>query len=618
MTSVMTAGARQGRLERLRERLRSGDAVLAIGLVLVAVQLVWKFDLVRRTFFRQDDFMFIARGLEGPLSWDYLMRIDFGHLMPGAFAIHWAMGRLGVYNDVLAHGLAIGLQAAAGLALLRLLRLMFGTRPAILVPLGFYLLTPMTVPGLSWWAVVAETLPFQIALPMALGSHVLYTRTGLFRHAVAAAGWTVLGMVFFVKAPFIPVLAFVLTLGWLGGVRLRRVWLLYLGVLVPYAVVFFRQLFSSVQLTNAAFEPSLPSAEVAVKAAWTLLTGSLVPTSLGGPWRWQPIGEDYALGATPPALMWASLAVAVVAMTVSVLWRRRAWLAWLMLLGYFLLADVVPIMLGRVELLGPDLSGFELRYVSSTAVVVALVIGLAFIPLQGEERPWRRPAIPLKWAWAPVAVVFAAGSVWSVAAYADRPLGRNVKSYVETGAQALAAVPAGSVVLDTFVPDKVAFPVFFYDYARHSRVLGPTAPHAISWLKRLAGPVADPLIFDQRGRLRPLRIDGVTIPARAACVPVGQDEVRFPLPAPLPDAEYTVQVSYLNGAETTMNVRLGFAQGSAPAGRDLGRTFVPVRGAGNELALRTTGGTSCVGEIRIGVPAPAETGPAIPPQPVGG
>ncbi|MGW0801680.1 hypothetical protein [Nonomuraea sp. NPDC002799] len=603
-----------------RERLRGGDAVLAAGLVMIAVQLVWKSGLVLRTYFRQDDFMFIVRGLESGLSWDYLMRIDYGHLMPGAFAIQWAMGRLGVYNELLAHALTIGLQAAAGLALLRLLRLLFGTRPAILVPLGFALLTPMTIPGMSWWAVVVETLPFQIALPMALGSHVLYTRTGRFRHAVAAAGWTAFGMVFFVKAPFIPVLAFVLTIGWLGGLRGRRLWrawLLYLAVLVPYTLIFFRQLFTTVQLTNETFQPNLPTAEVALKSAWTLLTGSLVPTSLGGPWQWQPIGEDYALAATPPTLIWASLAVAVVAVTVSVIWRRRAWLAWLTLLGYFLTADVVPIMLGRVELLGPDLSGFELRYISSTAMVVAVVIGLAFIPVEGEERPWRRPALRLRLVWIPLAAVFAAGSVWSVAAYADRPLGANVRSYVETARQALAQVPAGSVVLDTYVPAKVALPVFFYDYALHSKVLGPAAPDGIAWTRRLRGTVANPLTFDGQGRLRPVRIDGVTTPAGAACTPVGPREVRFPLPVRLDEGEYTVQVSYLNGAATTLNIQLGLAQSVVPAGKDLGTTYAPITSGGDELVIRTIGGETCVGEIRVGVPVPAENGVPIPPQAVG-
>ncbi|MFF0774650.1 hypothetical protein ACFYUK_37585 [Nonomuraea wenchangensis] len=610
MESVATAGGRPW--------LRGGDAVLAAGLVMVAVQLVWKAGLVNRTYFRQDDFMFLARGLENGFTWDYLMRVDYGHLMPGAFAIHWALGRLGVHNDVLAHVLTLGLQAAAGLALLRLLWVLFGPRPAILVPFGFALVTPMTISGLSWWAVVAETLPFQIALPMALASHVLCVRTGRLRHAVAAAAWTAFGMVFFVKAPFIPVLAFVLTVGWLGGARrLLRVWALYLAVLVPYAVLFLHQLLTTVQLTRQTSPISLPSAEVAAKSVWTLLTGSLIPTSLGGPWRWQPIGEDYALAATPAPLMWASLAVAVAAVAVSVRLRRRAWLAWVMLLGYFLLADVAPIMLGRIELLGPDLSGYELRYLSSTAMVVAIVIGLAFIPVAGEPEPWLRPIGPFRMAWAPLAAVVAVSSVWSVAAYADRPLGRNVKSYVETAESALARMPAGTVVLDAYVPEKVAFPLFFYDYARHSKVVDPAARHRVTWTRKLAGPISVPRMFDAQGRLRPVRLTGTTIPAGAACRPVGGTEVRFPIPAPPAGGEQVVQISYLNGEATTLEVRMGLARTSVPAGANLGVTYATLDGGGPELALRTVGGgTTCVGEIRVGVPAADETAAAVPPQPV--
>ncbi|MFG1942118.1 hypothetical protein [Nonomuraea sp. NPDC048826] len=599
-------------------RTGRGDVVLATGLMMVAVTLVWKFELIRRTYFRQDDFMFIARGLEQGLTWDYLMRIDWGHLMPAPFAIHWVMGRWGVYNEVLAHAVTAGLLAAAGLAVLRLLRVLFGSRPAILLPLGFYLLTPMTLPSIVWWAVVVETLPFQAALAMALSSHVLYTRTLRFRHALAAAGWTVLGMAFFVKAPFIPVLALVLTLGWLNRSGTLRAWLLYAAVLVPYTVIFFRQLFTTVQLTNVTFEPALPSAGVAAGSAWKLLTGSLIPASLGGPWAWQPIGDDYALAAPPPALMWAAVAVAVIAVAVSLRHRRRAWLAWTMLLGYVLLADVVPIWLGRAAALGADLAGFEMRYVSSTAVLVTVVIGLAFIPVEGEERPWLRQ--PPSWSrrvWAPVAAVVAAGSVWSVTAFGSLPLGRNVESYVETARLALARVPSGSVVLDTYVPPKVAEPIFFYQYARASTILGPLAPGPITWTERLTGPVRDPLMFDGRGRLNRVDIDGVTVPGGASCTPVGPQEVVFPLPEALPGGEWTVRITYLNGAETTLAVRLGGTRAEVRAGRDLGVTYATVSGAGTELGLSTVGGAgACVGEIKAGRPVPAEDGTPVPARPV--
>ncbi|NBE95412.1 hypothetical protein FE391_39510 [Nonomuraea sp. KC401] len=592
------------------------DAVLAAGIAMIAVQLIWKFALVRRTYFRQDDFHFIARGLEQGMSWDYLMRVDFGHLMPGPFAIHWVMGRLGVYNDLLAHTVTIGLLAAAGLALLRLLHVLFGARPAILVPLAFYLLTPMTLSALSWWAVVVETLPFQVALPMALGSHVLYVRSGRFRHAVSAAAWTVLAMAFFVKAPFILLLAFVLTLGWFPRADRRPAWLLYLTLIAIYAAIFFQRLSASVTLTNDAVRPALPDPATAAGFTWQLLT-SLVSTALGGPWAWQPIGDDYAIAATPQALVWAGLAVAVAVVAASVRYRRTAWLAWLTLLAYFLLADVVPVAIGRIVQLGPDLGGLELRYVSSTASVLALVIGLAFLPLRGEERPWLRPLPRLRHAWIPLGALIAAGSLWSAAAYARLPLGDQVRSYVETARLALKRVPSGSVILDTHVPGKVAHAMFFYDYARVSKLLGPLAAQPVTWTRRLTGPVPRPLAFDGQGRLRPVVISGVRIPQRDGCTRISGKETRLRLPAPVRAGEWTVQVGYLNPKSAELSVRLGDGTAAVRAGSGFGWTFAPVRGGGGEVRLRTLdGGTACVGEIRIGVPVPAEDAAAIPPDPV--
>ncbi|NJP89279.1 hypothetical protein HCN51_07435 [Nonomuraea sp. FMUSA5-5] len=612
-------------------RLRGGDVVLATGIVMVAVQLVWKYELVRRTFFRQDDFHYIIRGQESGFTWDYLMWVDVGHLLPGGFGISWAMARLGGYNEVLAHTMTIALQAGAGLALLRLLRLLFGARPAILVPLGFYLLTPMTIPSLSWWAAVLETLPLQLALPMALSSHLLYVRDGRIRHVVAACAWTLFGLLFFVKAAFIPILMLVLTAGWLarGSAheataawkrlwRYWRAWLPYTALLAAYSWIFFTGLYNSVQINNATQTPGLPDPAVAGEFFWMLGSRGLIPSALGGPWQWRPIGDDYAMAAPPDALTWAGLAITAAVVAVSVRWRRRAWLAWSTLLGYFLLADVVPVLLGRIELLGPGILGYELRYLAATATVVAIVLGLAFIPLDGEEHPWLRPRTRLRWAWAPLAAAVTAGSVWSVAAYADRPLGRTVRDYVGTATLALTRVPRGTAVLDTYVPPGVAAAAFFHDYALHSKVLGVPDPWPVTWLRELSGPVPNPLTFDAQGRLRPVAIQGLRLPQRGGCVPVGPSEVRFRLPGRLPGGVYTAQISYLNSAETTLSVRLGLGVTEVRAGKDLGRTFARIAGGGGELTIRTTGNgpPACLGEIRIGHPIPDETAPAIPPQPV--
>jgi hypothetical protein len=55
----------------------------------------------------------------------------------------------------------------AGLAALRLLRALFGERPAILIPLAVFLFCPLTMPALGEWSSGLESVPLQLATFMA-------------------------------------------------------------------------------------------------------------------------------------------------------------------------------------------------------------------------------------------------------------------------------------------------------------------------------------------------------------------------------------------------------------------------------------------------------------------
>ncbi len=119
-----------------------------------------------------------------------------GHFMPGSLALTWALSRISLYDWTLASMVNMALLAASGLALLRLLRTLFGGRPAILVPLVVYLFCPIMLPGLAFWATTLQWLPTQLAIFMALNAQVLYVRSGRLRHAVAAAAWIAFGLLF--------------------------------------------------------------------------------------------------------------------------------------------------------------------------------------------------------------------------------------------------------------------------------------------------------------------------------------------------------------------------------------------------------------------------------------
>ena len=122
--------------------------------------------------------------------------------------------------------------------MLRVLRTLFGDRPAILIPLAVYLFSPLALAAVDWWSVAAQTLPLEMSIFMAVDAHVRYVRSGRMRTAVAAAGWLLLGMATVQKGAVVPLLLFALTSAffvegrWIAAVavaarRYWRAWALY-------------------------------------------------------------------------------------------------------------------------------------------------------------------------------------------------------------------------------------------------------------------------------------------------------------------------------------------------------------------------------------------------------
>src|SRR5579859_514903 len=161
--------------------------VLLCGLLLIIGEIIWKAEFLSHMFFSQDDYVNLDIAITSPFNWHYLTLIGAGHLYPGLRAVTWVLARISLYNWALDAGLALALVAASSLALLRLLRTLFGERWAIIIPLALYALSPLTVPDLGWWWGAMESLPFQLAIFMSLNAHVQYIRTHRPRDLAAAA-----------------------------------------------------------------------------------------------------------------------------------------------------------------------------------------------------------------------------------------------------------------------------------------------------------------------------------------------------------------------------------------------------------------------------------------------
>ncbi|WP_066932843.1 hypothetical protein [Microtetraspora fusca] len=457
----------------------------------------------------------MARAAERGLGWDYLTAPWGPKLLPAGFALAWVVTRIDAYGWELASGALLALQAAASLAMYRLLRVLFGARPLILVPLGLYLFTPLTLPGLLWWAAGLELVPLQLAICMALAAQVHYARTRRIRHVVAVAGWYLFGLAsFFLKAAVgIPLLLFLLTSAYLAAgpwargcwTALRRnlpVWGALAVVLAPAAVLY------AVTADTGHQPVRLPGAGETALFAARLLGETFPTTALGGPDTW--FGGLVAPSWWGIALAWAVLALYAAATLVL---RARVARAWTTLLSYLVVADLLPVLLGRGAF---EAQALEPRYVADAAVVFALCAGLTILPVGEETRPYR--ALPPRGLAVPAVSVVLVG-VFLVASYAsaDAYTGQfaaqraRARGYVEAVRATLAAAPATADVYPQPLPEDVLI-YGFGEGNLSSHLLSPLAPEPLRDRMRHPRPTAEPLVLAEDGRSLVRRASSAAMP----------------------------------------------------------------------------------------------------------
>ncbi|MFB4288209.1 hypothetical protein ACBI99_11255 [Nonomuraea sp. ATR24] len=577
--------------------------VVLTGVVMVAAALAWKAVLLQHAYFKEDDYEFVARAVESGLSFDYLTRIHFGQFMPGGFLLAWLSARLEPYGWGVAAGGVLVLHAAAGLAVLRMLRVVFGARPAILAPLLVFLLAPITFPALAWWAAALNTVFLQLALPMAVASHWHHLRTGRLRHAVVAAAWVLVGLLGFVKGFAVPLVLLALTAIYFGGLRRRlAAWLMYAGVLAAFGALYAQR---SLAAPNTG---GLPLFDQAASFLWELLGRTFATTVLGGPWKWFA-GGDWGVAAPPTALVVLSLLVLALLVVVTGYYRRRAYLAWGLLLGYAVVADALPVLWGRVHLLG-SFAGTDTRYVADAAPLLALVVGLVLLPLPGEAEPYRRP-LPARERVSGLCGaalgVFAGASLVSVTIFAGYLGADRRHGYIETARAELAKAAPGAVVYDRLVPADVV-PGGYRTYSLTSRVLGAMASPRLR--ARMQDPPAalDGLVFDDLGRLRPVEVAGTELAPRTpdGCWPATGGTVQVPLAASPPRVEGTlIRLGYSARADTEVTLWMGDRPVDVKLRAGLGKVFMVAEPGADRIVLPDLPPGVCVGAVTPGQAVPA-------------
>lgn len=568
-------------------RVGSRLYVLVAAGVLVVAQLALRAWLLAGRDLYADDLLYGSQAVATPLlSAEYLLDDRDGHLMPAALLLHGVLYRaFPLQWEPLAVALLV-LQLAASLAVLRLLRVLLGDRPALLLPLAVYLFCPLGLGSFGWWSAAMNSVPLQIGLAWVVADAVLLARTRRRRYAVTGTVALVLTLLFFERAVFVPFLAFAVVAlllhargiqapvrtAWARG---RELWLGSAATLTAWAVVFL----------TAVPDPSTGAATPDQVAELTRISAaSLAPALLGGPWRWADVSGP-PLEAAPS---WAAPA-AVAGLALLVTWtavrRRAGGPLWLLAAGH-VLAGAVVVGIGRGSMEFADVLPLTYRYFAAEAVLAAVVV--AFLVLL----PARRPAAGalsgpvLSAAAVLAAAAFVASSVWSTVTYREAWASEPTGAYLAT-ARASLADAADAPLLDFDVPESVLWS-HWAPWNRGSSIFGPLDDRP-----EFAAATPDLRTMDESGRLRPAAVVPLALVADGPVPGCGwstEGATSIGLTADVPAGAWTAELRYVAERDGTLAVALGSGEPVlAPVRAGSGAVFVRLSGEGRTLEVTGQG-----------------------------
>ncbi|HSZ49222.1 MAG TPA: hypothetical protein VK823_28050 [Streptosporangiaceae bacterium] len=612
--------------------------VILAAFAMIIVQLIWKAAFLGHFYFRQDDIHFTELAVKSPLGWNYLSYVGSGHLHPGVLLIMWILARHVIYSWGAAVAIELIMIAIASFAAWRLLRTLIGSRPAMLIPLALFLFSPLTLPNDSWFQSGIESLPLQAAIFLSLTSHLYYVRTRRFGHAVAAAAWIVVGLVFFEKAAVLPVILFAVTAGFLVDgplltsakealVRYWRGWALYVGLVAVYGVV----LLTSLEKSTVA--PGAASASSTTLFVGDQLKDSLLPGMFGGPWHWAMFSGGATAYSTPSStLAWISILAAIAVVGLSIMTRPRAVWAWAILAVWVVLADFGPVLIGRASDLASfaGFIGLDSRYVADAPAMAAVCVALAFWPVvqPAEAGPSRRRRRPAEYFTSPgwlvagigLTAVLVIGSFVSANNYENLQIIKlyNIYGplYLKDAKAALAGnLPAGTTIVDRPMPDYIMNGEVYQQDALQSAALGPlVSARTVHWVEHPTGTLDELGMLDRYGHLMAATVgpyDSTRQPGQV-CYPVRKGRIAISLSS-VPYSSYVqmMRIGYLAApsvAGQVVTVNYGSYSKQISLQPKENAVYIPVLGSATQITVTGAPATGlCIGDAEVGSLEPTTT-----------
>jgi len=420
--------AAAGSRGRWWQRPLSARSITLIAFAMIIIQSVVRGIWTSQSWFLVDDFLFtsdIARGIDGT---GWYLRLHNGHFMPLSFGlVKLVTVFAGPFAWAPVAAEIIALQLLAALTCWWMLRTVFGNRPAILLGLGFYLFSPLTMTSTMWWAVAINQLPYQIAFFGMIAAHIKFCRGRQWRWLMVSSAFLTIGYLSYAKTPLLVLTIVILTVIWFSfGPPWQRFWISlrrYRAAWFVYGVISLTWLVTYLAKSPPAADQR-PSGFLDLLQAMVVQT--LLPTFVGGPWDWVPFINGPINYGRPPLVL-TVLAAVVIGGVVTWAWaksERSLLILWAV--AAYVFASAILIFSGRafvLSVLGGEQVGRYLQYISDIAPLISLALVAMFVPVVDSFDPMRKRPEPFvrlapnRWILAAGVAVLLGSSAWSSQTY---------------------------------------------------------------------------------------------------------------------------------------------------------------------------------------------------------
>ncbi len=181
--------------------------------------------IINTSGFQQDDYLFFYLGHEKGLTQAGLGQSIFGSFIPGFNFVNTVLASSLPVSRPMTEVIIILLYAALILVMYRLLELLFGPRPGIVLLTAVATCSGLLGVSLVWWTPGINLLPAIVADLLALDGLIRHSLTGSRRFLVISVVSFAVGVTFYDPSMEVVVLLIAFTLLYLADIRsLNSVW----------------------------------------------------------------------------------------------------------------------------------------------------------------------------------------------------------------------------------------------------------------------------------------------------------------------------------------------------------------------------------------------------------